>query len=163
MMSPSIRHLLPADLAAVTEVERESFNVPWSAGMIALELQREDAVTLAAESEGRLIGFAICAREGDDWSLLRIAVRPDERRAGTARHLMAALLEELPGDARMTLEVRESNLAAIAFYERLGFLIGGRRRRYYADTGEDGLIMWRTEGTLRGSLEDVPNADSSRR
>jgi len=163
LMSPSIRPLLPADLAAVTEVERESFSMPWSAGMIALELQREGAVTLAAESEGRLIGFAICACEGDDWSLLRIAVRPGDRRAGIARGLMAALLEKLPDDARITLEVRESNAAAIAFYERLGFLIGGRRRRYYADTGEDGLIMWRTECTLRGSLEDVPNPESYRR
>ncbi|MDP9189370.1 MAG: hypothetical protein M3O25_08995, partial [Actinomycetota bacterium] len=44
--------------------------------------------------------------------------------------------------ARYTLEVRVSNLPAIAMYEGLGFHSAGRRRRYYHDNGEDALIMW---------------------
>lgn len=162
-MTASIRRLKVADLAAVREIESESFSAPWSAGMLALELQREAAVTLAAESEGRLVGFAICPREVDDWTLTRIAVRPAARRAGVARALMESLLSEMPDGARITLEVRESNAAAIRFYESQGFLTGGRRRRYYPDTGEDALVMWRTEATLRGSLEDVPNAEAEQR
>ena len=35
-------------------------------------------------------------------------------------------------------------MAAIALYDRFGFRPAGTRRRYYADTGEDALIMWRT-------------------
>ena len=41
--------------------------------------------------------------------------------------------------------MRPSNPAAIALYERFGFVPAGTRPRYYADTGEDALVMWRTE------------------
>jgi ribosomal-protein-alanine N-acetyltransferase len=73
--------------------------------------------------------------------------------------MIASLLERI-GDphAQLTLEVRRSNAGAIALYERLGFRAAGVRRRYYQDNGEDALVMWRTPATLRGSLDDVPNA-----
>ena len=54
--------------------------------------------------------------------------------------------------------MRCSNRAAITLYEREGFRAAGMRKRYYQDNGEDALVMWRTPGTLAGSLEDVPNA-----
>jgi ribosomal-protein-alanine N-acetyltransferase len=54
--------------------------------------------------------------------------------------------------------VRPSNGPAVALYERFAFVSAGIRRRYYQDNGEDALVMWRTPATLRGSLEDVPNA-----
>ena len=60
--------------------------------------------------------------------------------------------------ARYTLEVRQSNAAAIELYQRFGFRTAGQRRRYYQDNGEDALIMWRTPATLNGSLEDIPAA-----
>ena len=60
--------------------------------------------------------------------------------------------------ARYTLEVRQSNTAAIALYQGFGFRTAGMRRRYYQDNGEDALIMWRTPATLNGSLEDIPAA-----
>ena len=90
---------------------------------------------------------------------MNVAVDPDERRTGVATTLLEALLERV-GDkrARYTLEVRQSNLAAIELYQRFGFRTAGLRRRYYQDNGEDALVMWRTPATLRGGLEDVPNA-----
>jgi ribosomal-protein-alanine N-acetyltransferase len=45
--------------------------------------------------------------------------------------------------ARATLEVRASNQSAISLYQKLGFQVAGRRKRYYTDTGEDALILWR--------------------
>jgi ribosomal-protein-alanine N-acetyltransferase len=88
-----------------------------------------------------------------------VAVDPDQRRTGVATALLDALLQRV-GDsqARYTLEVRESNAAAIALYERFGFRSAGMRRRYYQDNGEDAFIMWRTPATLSGSLEDIPAA-----
>ncbi|HWC25967.1 MAG TPA: hypothetical protein VG474_05225, partial [Solirubrobacteraceae bacterium] len=59
---------------------------------------------------------------------------------------------------RFTLEVRESNAGAIELYERFGFRAAGRRRRYYQDNGEDAVVMWRTQSTLDGRFDDVPNA-----
>ena len=78
-----------------------------------------------------------------------------------ATTLLLELLERVSDEgARFTLEVRTSNLAAIALYERFGFRAAGTRRRYYQDNGEDALIMWRTrDGAGRG----VPNAATARR
>ena len=50
-----------------------------------------------------------------------------------------------------TLEVRTSNARAIALYERFGFRSAGTRPRYYRDTGEDAVIMWRTGDTVSSS------------
>jgi ribosomal-protein-alanine N-acetyltransferase len=56
--------------------------------------------------------------------------------------LMVARQMEL---ARSTLEVRDSNQAALSLYQKFGFRTAGRRRGYYAPTGEDALILWRGE------------------
>jgi ribosomal-protein-alanine N-acetyltransferase len=106
-----------------------------------------------------MCGYTVCSRYDTVWHIMNVAVDPDERRTGVATTLLEALLERV-GDtrARYTLEVRQSNLAAIELYQRFGFRTAGLRRRYYQDNGEDALIMWRTRATLDGSLEDVPNA-----
>ncbi len=59
---------------------------------------------------------------------------------------MNSLFEETGADARVTLEVRTSNSAAIEMYGRFGFRPAGHRRRYYHDNGEDALIMWLEPG-----------------
>ena len=58
------------------------------------------------------------------------------------------------------MKARRSNEAAMVLYDRFRFRSAGVRRRYYADNGEDALVMWRTPATRRGSLDDVPNAQS---
>jgi ribosomal-protein-alanine N-acetyltransferase len=84
-------------------------------------------------------------------------VDPDRHRHGIATAMLAALLRVIgDSEAQVTLEVRPSNTGAIALYERFGFRSAGVRRRYYQDTGEDAVIMWRTPATLRGGLDDVP-------
>lgn len=158
-----VRSLLLKDLPRVLRIERESFPAPWSAAMFALELTRADSLCLVGEADGEIVGYVVCSQLDLDWHLMNIAVPPPCRGRGIAKALMTSLLAELGNEARMTLEVRPSNQAAIALYESFGFMLAGRRTRYYADTGEDALIMWRTEATLRGSLEDVPNADGGAR
>ena len=54
--------------------------------------------------------------------------------------------------------MRRSNDGAYRLYEALRLPGAGIRRRYYADNGEDAVVMWRTPATRRGSLDDVPNA-----
>ena len=150
-----------SDLPAVLKIERESFPTPWSAAMFVLELGRKDSVCLSADVDGALAGYVIASPQDLEWHLMSIAVSPARRRHGVARALIEALLGELDSDARLTLEVRPSNDAAIGLYKGFGFLPAGRRRAYYPDTGEDALVMWRTQATLRGSLDDVPNPDPS--
>jgi ribosomal-protein-alanine N-acetyltransferase len=77
--------------------------------------------------------------------MMNIAVHPDYRRRGLAEMLVAELVAALKnaGNTCLTLEVRSSNVPAIALYESFGFQTAGRRKGYYEDNGEDALIMWR--------------------
>lgn len=154
-----IRRLTYADLPQVVAIERRAFPAPWSLAMFVLELSKPAGVCLAATVEGEIAGYVVCSRYADVWHLMNIAVAPERRRRGIARALMDRLLTELPPKAQVTLEVRRSNEGALRMYETYDFRAAGVRPRYYQDNGEDALIMWRTPGTLRGTLEDVPNVD----
>ena len=156
---PDISRLTYADLPQVIAIERRAFPTPWSLAMFVLELSKPSGICLAARRGGRMCGYTVCSRYDTVWHIMNVAVDPDQRRTGVATALLDALLQRV-GDsqARYTLEVRESNDGAIRLYERFGFRTAGLRRRYYQDNGEDALVMWRTPATLRGGLEDVPNA-----
>lgn len=142
--SVTIRPLGFADLPQVMGVERRAFPTPWSLGMFVLELSKPSGVCLAAVSRDRLVGYLICARYADVWHLMNIAVDPPMRRRGVATALLDEMFQRAGHDGSYTLEVRPSNAGAIALYERYGFRAAGTRRRYYHDTGEDAVIMWRT-------------------
>ena len=160
MTTLEIRRLAYSDLPDVVAIERRAFPAPWSLAMFVLELSKPSGVCLAALQDGEQVGHLVCSRFDTVWHIMNVATDPDLRRRGIASRLMDSLLERTDGpDAQYTLEVRRSNIAAIELYHRFGFKAAGVRRRYYQDTGEDALIMWRTAATLRdGSLDDVPNA-----
>jgi len=155
-----IRRLTYADLPQVIAIERRSFPTPWSLAMFVLELSKPSGICLAARRERGIVGYLVCSRYDTVWHLMNVSVDPAQRRCGVATALMNTLLERVddPG-AQHTLEVRPSNRAAISLYEKFGFRSAGLRRRYYHDNGEDALIMWRTPGTLAGTLDDVPGAE----
>lgn len=139
-----IRRLGYSDLPQVIAIERRAFPTPWSLAMFVLELSKPSGVSLAATIDGHLAGYLICARYADVWHLMNVAVDPAQRRRGVGSALMTEMLERAEyGQGRYTLEVRTSNAAAIELYRGFGFTTEGRRRRYYSDTGEDALIMWR--------------------
>jgi ribosomal-protein-alanine N-acetyltransferase len=145
----TIRPLGYADLPQVIAIERRAFPTPWSLAMFVLELSKPSSVCLAAveaaASDEVLVGYLICSRYADVWHLMNIAVDPPVLRRGTGSALIERLLEVAGPAESYTLEVRPSNPAAIALYERFGFVPAGTRPRYYADTGEDALVMWRNE------------------
>jgi ribosomal-protein-alanine N-acetyltransferase len=176
-MSLEIRRLVYSDLPDVVAIERRAFPAPWSLAMFVLELSKPSGVCLAAfddgetspdgpgaderAARGEIAGYLICSRFDTVWHIMNVAVDPDRRREGIATALLGALFERIDDPrAQYTLEVRKSNEGAMVLYERLGFAKAGIRRRYYQDNGEDAVIMWRTPATLRGSLDDVPNAAS---
>ncbi|MEA2481067.1 MAG: [ribosomal protein S18]-alanine N-acetyltransferase [Thermoleophilaceae bacterium] len=139
-----IRRLTYADLPQVIAIERRAFPTPWSLAMFVLELSKPSGICLAALRDGRVVGYMVCSRYDTVWHVMNVAVDPHKRREGIA----TALLEELfrradrPGE-QYTLEVRFSNVAAIALYERFRFTSAGVRPGYYHDNKEDALIMWR--------------------
>ena len=160
--SVKIRRLVYPDLPQVMAIERRVFPTPWSLAMFVLERSKQSGICLAAvfdlQPGRRLAGYLICSRYEHVWHVMNVAVDIDYQRLGVASALLAELYVQVgDDDARLTLEVRRSNYPAIHLYEREGFRAAGVRRRYYQDNGEDALVMWRTPGTLAGSLEDVPN------
>jgi len=143
----AIRPLTYSDLPQVIAIERRAFSSPWSLSMFVLELSRPSGLHLAAIRQGALVGYMISARYDEAYHVMTIAVDPDNRRARIASTLLDALIERAGEDANYTLEVRVSNSGAIALYERYGFREVGTRPRYYADNGEDAIIMWRAIGS----------------
>jgi ribosomal-protein-alanine N-acetyltransferase len=141
-MGITIRKLSYSDLPSVIAIERRSFPTPWSLAMFVLELSKPQGICLAAEDENGLVGYLVCARYDRVWHLMNVAIAPEHRRSGIATALIERLFDEAGSGARYTLEVRVSNLPAIAMYEGFGFRSAGRRRSYYHDNGEDALIMW---------------------
>jgi [ribosomal protein S18]-alanine N-acetyltransferase len=149
--SISVKPLAYSDLPQVIAIERRAFPTPWSLAMFVLELSKPSGVCLAAVQENRVVGYLICARYDQVWHLMNIAVDPPARRRGIASALLSEMIRRAGPDRQYTLEVRTSNAGAITLYERFGFRSAGTRPRYYHDTGEDALIMWRTTETTSTS------------
>jgi [ribosomal protein S18]-alanine N-acetyltransferase len=143
----AVRTLSFSDLPQVIAIERRSFPSPWSLAMFVLELSKPSGICLAAVEANQILGYVICARYDEAFHVMDIAVDPDHRRAGVASVLLDSVVARAGEDANYTLEVRVSNAGAIALYERYGFRGVGTRPRYYADNGEDAIIMWRAVGS----------------
>ena len=128
---------------AVAELEKLCFSDPWSENSVASELQNKLALWLVAEEESALAGYIGSQTCGEESDVMNVAVHPDFRRRGIAEALVNRLVEELKaiGSQCLTLEVRASNVPAIALYEKMGFAEIGRRKIYYRNPREDALIM----------------------
>lgn len=141
---PLIRPGGPTDLVAVERIERGSFGDPWSRNALLGELLADAMrLPLVAEIDGEVCGFLMAWRVVDQLHVLNLATAPARRRCGvgTALLLAAARAAQADGLREITLEVRASNVSALAFYRRHGFAAAGLRPRYYADDGEDAVIM----------------------
>lgn len=135
------------DLDAVVALEAASFTNPWTREMLRRELERSDVtrVYVLRLPGRRVAAFCACWIVYDELHINTIAVEGALRRHGLAVRLMEHVLREAArqGARRATLEVRRSNEAALALYQRLGFTVTAVRPRYYSHPEEDALILWR--------------------
>lgn len=132
------------DLDEVLEIERASFQTPWSRGAFRYELtQNRVARSLVARLGRQLAGYLCLWEIGHEIHITNLAVHPTRRRRGVARALLGYVLEGARRDGveLLFLEVRPTNVEALTLYESLGFRVIGRRKGYYFDTGEDALVM----------------------
>jgi [ribosomal protein S18]-alanine N-acetyltransferase len=130
------------DAAEIANLARQTLPEAWSAPSFRAALERRSVLGLVARRAESLAGFALAGCADADGEILSLAVAEAERGAGLGRRLLEALLAGLRkrGVARVHLEVRGSNAAALALYESLGFRTARRRLRYYRD-GEDALEL----------------------
>ena len=136
--------MTPAELPEVLAIERASFETPWTEANFRHEIERNPrAWNVVARRGHAIVGFVCAYVVAGELMINDVAVAPDERRRGVGRALVAHLLEGARARRcrRATLEVRPSNHGARRLYEELGFQAVGRRRGYYADTGEDAVLM----------------------
>lgn len=128
---------------AVAQLEQRCFNDPWSVNSIKSELNNPLSLWLVAVEDGFLAGY-VGSQSVMGWSdMMNLAVAPEYRRQGIGERLVNALIERLRENqiSCLTLEVRVSNLTAIALYDKLGFQQVGRRPNYYRNPKEDALIL----------------------
>ena len=146
MINGIIRMAEDKDIDAIAEIDRLCFATPWSRDAYARELRANKlAFYIVAEEDTEIIGFAGLWGIIEEGHITNVAVHPAYRNKGLGRTLVSRLISvaEQYGIDKFTLEVRPSNEAAIALYNKLGFKAVGKRPKYYEDNGEDALIMWR--------------------
>jgi len=137
-----IEPMTEEDLEAVAAIEASSFRDPWPLQSFQTELRHNrHAVYYVIRADGLVIAYIGAWIIIDEVHITTLAVADPYRRRGIATRLIKALLEKArqKGALCLTLEVRPSNTNARCFYEKLGFKVLGRRKRYYCD--EDALIM----------------------
>lgn len=142
-----LRPMRPDDLPAVMRIEEAVFiGDAWPESIYRRDLTNPDAryVVLEALPAAReVLGYAGFWLFEEEAHLMTLAVAPAWQGKGLGTWLVLAVLDlmESQGVQVCTLEVRASNLRAQSLYASVGFHIAGRRRHYYADNGEDALIM----------------------
>ena len=144
MSSLSIERMRSVDLSDVLAIERASFSMPWSRGAFLYEIeQNQVARCWVARTNGQVVGYICLWEVADEVHVTNVAVHPEARRHGIGRSLLESVFERARASvARIVLlEVRPSNVEALALYESFGFRVVGRRGGYYYDTGEDALVM----------------------
>ena len=138
-----VERMAERHISAIAAIERECFHDPWSENGLREELGPENNLFLAAVEEDAVVGYVGCQTVLDEGYITNVAVASSHRRKGVATKLLAELRNcAIQKDLSfITLEVRISNVPAIALYEGAGYRPVGTRRNFYSNPKEDALLM----------------------
>ncbi len=143
---PRIRMMRIDDLPDVVRIEQEAYEFPWSPGIFRDCMKAGHACWVLAWPE-ELVGYGILSAAAGEAHVLNLCVHPDHQGGGHGRRLLHRLVDlaRWHGAARIFLEVRPSNRAALKLYLSEQFVEIGRRPRYYpaAHGREDAIVMLR--------------------
>ena len=138
-----IRWMIRRDMPEVLQTEQESFEYSWTEEDFLRCLRQRNCIGMVAEQGEKVVGFMIYEIHKNKLHILNFAVHPNYRRHGVGGQMVAKLISKLSSHrrTRITLEVRETNLAAQLFFSRQGFRAVRVLRSYYEDSGEDAFVM----------------------
>jgi ribosomal-protein-alanine N-acetyltransferase len=127
----------------VLDVERETFEFPWSDEDFTRCLRQRNCIGMVAESGDSVVAFMIYELHRSRLHLLNFAVSRSHRRLGVGTRMMEKLVGKLSPErrSRIVLEVRETNLPAQLFFRSLGFRAISVLKDFYQDTTEDAYLM----------------------
>lgn len=127
----------------IAMLERECFSEPWSEEGLTAELTNTQARFFVSEENGEVLGYMGMHIILDECYIANVAVFPHCRRRGIGERLVRYSTDAAKKENCLfiTLEVRKSNLGAIALYEKNGFAVVGERKDFYSHPKENGLIM----------------------
>jgi [ribosomal protein S18]-alanine N-acetyltransferase len=143
-MNITIRRMTLEDVPAVHEIDSLSFSLPWSERSYRFEiLENPSARCWVAEVEGKIAAMLVLWFVVDEVHIATIATHPDYRQQGIGKLVLLRALREAhaEGARRAFLEVRASNTVAQTMYLKYGFIVTGRRPRYYKNNNEDAILM----------------------
>jgi len=137
----AIRAMQVKDLQQVLQIEQQLFVDAWSAEMFRQEIEQKASFVL--EFDGQLIGYICGWFLYEEFNLTNLAVATRFQGRGYGKVLVNYLIDYVrqQGFKSIFLEVREFNDAARKLYEKCGFQIAGRRKKYYKNPEEDALLM----------------------
>jgi ribosomal-protein-alanine N-acetyltransferase len=139
----NIRPVSQDDIQAISLLEEASFNDPYPSYFLSELAQDNPETFLVLTLNNEIVAYGVVDHWEDHDHLISIAVRPDSRRKGLGETLLVELEKRLSKQRPLRLEVRQSNLAAIQLYSKIGFTKTGVAEGYYGD-GENAMIMEKT-------------------
>lgn len=130
------RILRPDDARTLAMLHARGIENPWSPASFRAELSKSSVLGLgmiSALQTDQMISFIVFQRVLETAEILTLVTEPDHRRQGVATAVLSAGLDHLRerGVTRCELDVAADNVAAIQFYQRIGFSEDGRRSQYY--------------------------------
>ncbi len=139
----NIKTMDESHLDGVCKIEQQCFAHPWSRDSIESELRNDNSVFLVMLEADRVIGYIGMNYVLDEGYIYNVAVDREFRCKGVATALINELVTygKKHSFAFLTLEVRESNLAARSIYSKFGFIKVGERKNYYSEPTENAVLM----------------------
>lgn len=139
----SYRFYIKDDLDDIAKLELMCINPPWSYKALCEFAATDTSRILVASYNYEVYGYITYSEVLDEVQIANIAVHPEQRRRGIAENLLKVLYANSVKNAMsvITLEVRESNMPAIALYQKCGYKEVGRRKNYYKSPNEDAILM----------------------
>jgi ribosomal-protein-alanine N-acetyltransferase len=138
-----IRWMIRRDMERVLDIEQGSFEFPWSEDEFVRCLRQRNCIGMVAEQGDRVLGFMIYELHKTRLHILNFAVDQSRRRQGVGVQMVQKLVSKLSSQrrTRLSLEVRETNLAAQLFFQKAGFRATAVLRSFYDDSPEDAYLM----------------------